>query len=75
MPREEVQFLLLVKGIMSFREGEVQWDAGVCHSSVSQQHSSLFLFVELSRAHEFYPLFQLCRRRWLLPRLLIMNLP
>ena len=50
MQHEEGLFLSIVKSIMSFRRGEVQWDAGVCHSSVSQECSSRFRFSELARA-------------------------
>ena len=32
---EEGLFFSVVKSTTSFRKGEVQWDAGVCHSSVS----------------------------------------
>ena len=44
MQDEDGLFLSIVKSIMSFREMDVQWDAGVCQGKVSQQHSSCLMF-------------------------------
>ena len=43
MQAEEGLFRSVVKSIMSFRMADTQWDAGVCHSSVSAAQLTLYV--------------------------------